>query len=198
MDTTRRDAGIRFILTTDDYKAAGVVLTRNGRHLGYDTGGRQVFDRKDFDGALAAAKGKGLRCVAPGYYGIDPYRPEEVSTAEHLRRKAAKDAAQKLATKQAEADREQWMPLGKVRATERAERDQREGYTGPRLGVIGEVGRSHTGNTCLRVGRMNEQGWEQTANVVLTPAERDYLLRELLAHAAVAPAPTETPALVTL
>lgn len=53
----------------------------------------------------------------------------------------------------------------------------------PHPDVIGDVLRTGTGNTALRIGRtLPETGWEQVGYVVLTPAERAQLIETLQAH----------------
>lgn len=52
--------------------------------------------------------------------------------------------------------------------------------------VIGRLEKSHAGNTVIRVGRKlrptRGSGWTQTEHVVLTPAERERLIAELIAQ----------------
>ena len=44
---------------------------------------------------------------------------------------------------------------------------------------IGEIGQTHAGNTYLRIGRENGEGWEQVAYIVLTPEETAAVVSEL-------------------
>lgn len=174
-----RDEHLIYLLTTQDYRAAGVVIREGDRFVGYDTSGGRIFDRKDVPGAQAAAEKKNLRVIAKGYYGISSSRPEGVSTAQHYRdREAEKDARARR-----EADLDAWLPLGKHSATRRAQ-------TRDRVDVIGEVTQARAGNTIIRAGHLlteadketpfSSVGWMQTAHIVLTPAERDWLIKDLL------------------
>jgi hypothetical protein len=82
------DDRLVWVLTDDNYAARGAVVTEAGRYIGYDTSGRQLFNRKDYGGALSAAQGKGFRTVARGYYGIgSPYEMDGRPAPEIMRRK---------------------------------------------------------------------------------------------------------------
>ena len=169
-----------FLLTSDTYAARGFVLVNeHGRYIGYDTTGTRIFDRKDLTGAGKAAESKGMRLVTAGYYGVSSSRPEGVSTAQHLRDQDA-EAAQRKAV---ETERAAWLPMGN-RLPARWDDKPRD--------VIGDVTQARAGNSVFRVGAMDAAGgWQQSAHVVLTPAERDWLIGQLLDHQAKHPATTD-------
>lgn len=50
--------------------------------------------------------------------------------------------------------------------------------------IIGDIDISMSGNTIMRVGQLDTTSnrWEQVAHVVLTPAERERLIDQLLEH----------------
>ncbi|MFH9606913.1 hypothetical protein [Streptomyces sp. NPDC017448] len=52
------------------------------------------------------------------------------------------------------------------------------------LGVIGFIAKSNTGNAVLHVGnhQTGTSGWHKVSHVVLTPAEREKLIAELIAQ----------------
>jgi hypothetical protein len=58
-----------YLLTDDAYKPLGAVAVNNGRWIGHDTQGREMFDRKDFSGAKQASKKVG-RLVTTAWYGV--------------------------------------------------------------------------------------------------------------------------------
>lgn len=51
-----------------------------------------------------------------------------------------------------------------------------------RADVIGEVLRTTSGNTAIRVGERTVEGWEQRLVVTLSPKERELLIQELQRH----------------
>lgn len=174
-----------YLLTDENYNARGFVelgerapgYDGKQRAVGYDTTGRKMFDRKDLSSAVKAAELKGMRVVTTGYYGLSS-RPEGVSAPENMRRRQ---------TEKAEQERRRLAPPPKPLGVEagRLGRVARED-------VIGEVTQAPRGNSVLRVGStIADGGWVQSLHVVLTPAERERLIAELIEHRAKAPATTE-------
>lgn len=66
--------------------------------------------------------------------------------------------------------------------------------------VIGRIEESGVGNTVLRIGeyRRAEGAWSQTGLVVLTPAEREQLIAELIAHRDTVTQPGESTVIAVL
>ena len=85
---------LHWVLTDASYAARGAVCIEGGRFIGYDTSGAVVFNRKDYNGALAAIEKKGLRAVARGYYGVaSPYEMNGESAAIRAHRLMDKESA---------------------------------------------------------------------------------------------------------
>jgi hypothetical protein len=86
----------RFLLApaspAEDYTAHGAVVIIDGRYIGHDTTGRVLFDRKDMEGAMTAAKGCDLRLIAYGYYGVD-VADADTPAPDIMRRREAERAA---------------------------------------------------------------------------------------------------------
>ncbi len=82
----------RFLLTDDVYAARGAVVVVDGRYIGHDTDGRELFNRKDLAGAEVGAKRYGFRLVISTYYGVDR-AGADTTAPDIMRRRDAERAA---------------------------------------------------------------------------------------------------------
>ena len=73
-----------YVITDDGYSALGAVAVEDGRYVGRDTAGRELFSRKDHDGALQAGKRHG-RLVSSAWYGVRDDTPDREAVEQRIR-----------------------------------------------------------------------------------------------------------------